>query len=734
LKPGATTDSFATDFSQGGWNGWFSLTQNPQNNPLGFSILASQELADKTSAKQEDAKADLAQGDGFLSQKRCVEYAKVDSGTDLTTTSSKNYSVVSNDANTRLTGFYINSNSVSLAVRYNAGETGTMTASITDSSGTSKGAQTLGKTKKGENNLGTTFNSLSASSSYKIKFSYQPDAGSEKDIIVINITTTDKVTGNQTPDRSTNTSTNSAATPECVRWETVTPGTVIADQLKINLGSSVRQLELADSLNQSLSAVFEALMNQLVNQGLSSLSSVKNTSNTGLGGAGSNKVYDTNGVDVTGNDPLGTGVNGAGLSVNKGSGWYNTGDTFDITKDLGDIYKLENNKKVLVKKGVITIQKDYITAVNESTKELPKILPALGELDYCIPGPNPAWKSIALPKINDAIDAFADAVTSEGNIVLGGGKVSDGQQFLNTVVQSVPGAGTIAGIVRLFTKAGSDRKEEDYQAALTDSLNKFEIFRKLNIEKLRDDYTTYANKMDQLYGPNSSMRNADPNNPWYLPMAESGLNLTKNILSYDASMPGVVKDYADQVNQTNSNIYKLQQIKKKVDAIVLAAKKRQMNDIRTGKIKLSPECANLAPVDMKVDPNLIISGGLGTGTGGSPLGNNPNTGTIFASYKVDFTVSTKESLEDCGVSISTNNTSTGTVGPWTWKVITTTGVQTIPQTKNMPPVKISSFYDTGKVIIRLVTTDIFGNPTSVDKSITVAKRSITLDGKACPKL
>ncbi|MEI6660299.1 MAG: hypothetical protein WCK91_02655, partial [bacterium] len=47
LTPGSTPQSFAGDFSQGGGGGWLALTQNPQNNPLGFTQLESQNIADK---------------------------------------------------------------------------------------------------------------------------------------------------------------------------------------------------------------------------------------------------------------------------------------------------------------------------------------------------------------------------------------------------------------------------------------------------------------------------------------------------------------------------------------------------------------------------------------------------------------------------------------------------------------------------------------------------------------
>ena len=64
------------------------------------------------------------------------------------------------------------------------------------------------------------------------------------------------------------------------RYENTTPGNIIADQLKINLGSSVRQLEAADEIGEALAAILNALINQLIGSGLRSLS------DTSHGGSG----------------------------------------------------------------------------------------------------------------------------------------------------------------------------------------------------------------------------------------------------------------------------------------------------------------------------------------------------------------------------------------------------------------------------------------------------------------
>ncbi len=67
-------DAFLDDFSQGGWAGWISITQNPQNNPYGAYLLARDELNRRITEKKQNVKDDVSQGGGFLSLKTCVEW------------------------------------------------------------------------------------------------------------------------------------------------------------------------------------------------------------------------------------------------------------------------------------------------------------------------------------------------------------------------------------------------------------------------------------------------------------------------------------------------------------------------------------------------------------------------------------------------------------------------------------------------------------------------------------
>lgn len=62
----------AGDFSQGGWDSWFQITQNPQNNPLGVYLASKSELTDRIFGAQSIELLKLDWGNGFLSWRECI--------------------------------------------------------------------------------------------------------------------------------------------------------------------------------------------------------------------------------------------------------------------------------------------------------------------------------------------------------------------------------------------------------------------------------------------------------------------------------------------------------------------------------------------------------------------------------------------------------------------------------------------------------------------------------------
>jgi hypothetical protein len=69
--------AFSEDFSQGGWNAWTYLTQVPANNPLGFNLMASNELQKRlegtNQSNAQDMRDALQQAGGYLGDYRCAD-------------------------------------------------------------------------------------------------------------------------------------------------------------------------------------------------------------------------------------------------------------------------------------------------------------------------------------------------------------------------------------------------------------------------------------------------------------------------------------------------------------------------------------------------------------------------------------------------------------------------------------------------------------------------------------
>ena len=200
------------NFSQGGFNAFLSASQNPQNNPFGAYLLAQNALFSQLNSAVDQRKTELGWGKGFLSfRSNC--------GPGSTSYSNINSSVAS--------------------------ESSTLTGADLKSSGSTGNILTSGP------------NNIPGTSGY---------TGSQS------------ILTNSTP-----TNTSLAASPStvslsqadgCVGKPVQTPGSVIENQLENSLGSGVRQLELANSINEIVGALASQLVSQVVGpNGLLSASS-----------------------------------------------------------------------------------------------------------------------------------------------------------------------------------------------------------------------------------------------------------------------------------------------------------------------------------------------------------------------------------------------------------------------------------------------------------------------------
>lgn len=77
---GTWEDFLNKDFYTSGWNGWLAATLIPQNNPIGYAIMASDRTYEAMNTRTETTLKELAQNNGFLNLKICVKYKKEENG------------------------------------------------------------------------------------------------------------------------------------------------------------------------------------------------------------------------------------------------------------------------------------------------------------------------------------------------------------------------------------------------------------------------------------------------------------------------------------------------------------------------------------------------------------------------------------------------------------------------------------------------------------------------------
>lgn len=199
---------FRTDFNVGGWNGFLINTQFPQNNLIGYQMMATEELSRKLAGTSQSAankvKETLQQGMGFLSPQTCP--------------SNPNYNNGRNE---------FNKPSFQSKIVYDF--------------------------KPTVANMGDT---AAAYEAEKKKY----DDEYNKKIAAEKAAWEDPKGPNVCPGGLVNT----------------TPGSVAGNQIMRAMSSSFSQTELGAAMGNSLSAIFDALLNKFMQDGLNSLASKVN--------------------------------------------------------------------------------------------------------------------------------------------------------------------------------------------------------------------------------------------------------------------------------------------------------------------------------------------------------------------------------------------------------------------------------------------------------------------------
>ncbi len=575
-------EKFSKDFSSGGWDGWAAMILGDQNNPLGFYSAASRVISQEVENATQDVRDEIV--DGYMPQKDCVKWQEYDEN---------NEPVKEKKANgIEYYKYYESEN------RREKGENDVCvkTKTITPASNIEKQAEEFLSTPVRQlelaDNITDVLNSVFSVLLYAVQNQGLPGLTS----------------GDYTyTQENTSVSTYS--------------NDIEVDSLLSESNNYTKDSSFDITRDLGNTFIYELYKNPYLGNWDASLNKTSNTpSGTCYSSEGLETTCPTRLMkDVAPNDCLINGnkvpcpanvyyiVTKAGktdLIRNGYSGWA-VGDRAFWDGTSWQNWK-KNQSNPIKKRGVLQLQEDYSVVAKEILRALPSIMPAMGKLDYCIPGPNPSFEInsgdayIALAEIVNSIGAdytpSGDQIQKENRYYF----PSDGEELYENYQDVFR---DLDGIIvnEIWNKVKETKKWQEIQfPSRIPKLNKKEentdqdermdsmisriasginseggvFFDKYN-EIMESPYGFWKNSLLQKEFIEREDTAELEKNPAYMPMMKAGQEITSGMKYYSEEVDTLTDKYNQAVQEADSNIYKLSELKKQVSGIINAAQERR---------------------------------------------------------------------------------------------------------------------------------------------------------------
>lgn len=581
IRAESAVRTFANDFSSGGWTGWLSMIINDNNNYLGYQSRASRVLQEKVEEQQKALQSELEQNDGYYNQTECVWWqAYKEDGTPMRTQDS-GHGVFSDTKQ----GDY------DVCVKYDTITPGSNIKTRVDT--------TLGIPER-QLEIADDINDV-LNSVFSVLLSVLQDQGlpglSSGEYTYTNSNIGVRTFSNSANESGLNNYSSSNRSYDSFSLTRDLGNTFIYDTTT-KLGSWDANKNIIESKEEGV------CYNDKGNKIVCPKSLMKNVAPRDcLDSTDRNKkiicpanVYYE--VSTPGKTQLNEGTYSGWAKGDRafwdGASWQN----WKCQADSQGNCTIQKNP--IKERGVLQLQEDFSVAGKEMLAILPKIMPMIGELDYCIPGPNPSWElvttetSTALFELMGSIRAMYDS---------SGTKIEKETRYYRPDEDSVLYQNYMNFFKDLDGKITDFWNKEVIQTAKWFELNKFSEITKIkgddkkkrldeqadllisDVDKQTKAFNTlYKEIIDKRFGKESSFWrefNEKENtavitkNPGYLPMISAGSKITSNILVYDDEINELTESYSDEIVTADSNIYKLNEIKEEVSNIILAAQERR---------------------------------------------------------------------------------------------------------------------------------------------------------------
>ncbi len=530
---GKAYTAFQSDFTQGGWGALLNM----KNNPIGAYFNATDQVSGIIGTAQQNTQNELQQGNGFLSMRKCVEYE---------------------DKSTKVSG-----------TNSSGPDCGTLQDQAQEQYDTCMQLAGSGQT--------------------------QQEQSASEQICQITLTAAQsQITSSTCSPANGTTPVLAGSKAKCLKYETVTPGSLIANQVNGVSNSTSQILINADKINETIGVFFGQLMDRLFTDGLSG---------TGNGSSG-NKADPSWSL---GNNVV-TGTNGKTLasasSCQTPLGYDPSTGGFDQEFDISRPQQLNS---------VIVTQKNFLTRMQDAQFVMNKFIPRLGALDYCIPGPNPTYNNnlnenaqalisqfqTLTETYNNAANTAIQGALDPGHILTAAGCAIFPRSCDNT--PHIVGYSTTR--VSLFDKVTEEQKrisDRIYGTGASEELMRF--FLSDVVVELKSLFATTYTDTNIINAFVSTSTNPAQQTLISGKIKES-IKITADLPGYAQGIAGYNEYYSSTIENTQAALTELAAIYKDVQDIVGPAKARYILDMQNAG----------TPVNLSCIDNAYRLGPIGTG-------------------------------------------------------------------------------------------------------------------------
>ncbi len=355
--------------------------------------------------------------------------------------------------------------------------------------------------------------------------------------------------------------------PACLRYETITPGSIIAQQVGTVTGSPVRQAELADEFNEALGSFFDSLLNKLFSKD-SGLAGLKGGAMTSLGATnlGNNVIFDSN---------------GNALSI----GGVRAFDLPEFSTGVNATFDISRPQQV---RAVLQSQYNFRNSSLDTVIAAARVLPLIGKLDYCLPGPNPLWQEGVTDNFESMVGAVKFVGTGNFDAVIVPFGITDKVRGTKRTVTSRSGMFELLGLDAgqepyygkgfRFNTEPSDAEIKDY----------FREVLQLLAREIASTYTpiTIANAFASTGSASEQTYNRG--------VATTAYRTASTLVPYAQNVNELVNSYSQSTATVESNIAELEAIHAEVLQIVKVAKARYIQARAAAGTPVNMQCINNA--------------------------------------------------------------------------------------------------------------------------------------------